>query len=427
MFIDEVEITVEGGRGGNRAVSFRREKYIPAGGPDGGDGGDGGDVYLVADENLNTLVDLRYKKRYRAGDGEPGTGKKQFGKRGEDLIIYVPVGTLVYDEVNRLLGDLTEHNQSLLVAAGGRGGRGNARFTTPQRQAPNFAEKGEKGQLVNLRLELKLLADVGLIGYPNVGKSTLLSSMSNAKPKIANYPFTTLVPNLGVVSVEPGKSFVMADLPGLIEGAAEGLGLGHQFLKHVERTRLLVHVVDLSGSEGRDPVDDVQTINRELAAYNPHLAQLPQILCANKIDLLGDRWEEALARLMERLGDVEVLPISAATGQGVQELKYRIYSELQKLKAPKAVASTEEIYVHRPRARRPSLQEFTVVKRDGAFVVEGPGIEHFLERVDLENKDALRYFSRRLEQAGIIAALKEAGATDGDTVIIGDFEFDYVE
>ncbi|MDD2628793.1 MAG: GTPase ObgE [Limnochordia bacterium] len=427
MFIDEVQISVEGGHGGNGAASFRREKYIPAGGPDGGDGGNGGDVFLVADQNLNTLVDLRYKKLYRAQDGEKGAGARRFGKNGEDLIVFVPVGTLVYDERNRLLGDLVRHNQRLLVASGGRGGRGNARFATPQRQAPAFAEKGEKGDRVELRLELKLLADVGLIGYPNVGKSTLISAISNAKPKIADYHFTTLVPNLGVVSIESGKSFVVADLPGLIEGAAEGVGLGHRFLKHAERTRLLVHLVDLSGSEGRDPAMDVLTINRELAAYDPALAELPQILCANKTDLLGDRLEKTLDEFIRELDGAEVLAISAVTGQGVEQLKYRIFEELQGLKSQEEESLPKDIYVHRPRPSRPSLEEFSVVKEDGVYVVQGAGIDHFLARVDLENPDALRYFSRRLERAGVINALRDAGVANGDTVRIGEFEFDYVE
>lgn len=416
MFIDHVFIKVSGGDGGNGIVSFRREKYIALGGPDGGDGGNGGSVIFEVDEGLNTLLDFRYNKHYKAQKGANGSGANQVGKDGEDLIVRVPPGTIVKDRnTGELIGDLVEHKERLVVAKGGRGGRGNARFANPQRKAPRFSEAGEKGEIRELELELKLLADVGLVGFPNVGKSTLIASVSKARPKIANYPFTTLVPNLGVVKVGNYQSFVMADIPGLIEGASEGVGLGHNFLRHIERTRLIVHLVDASGIDQRDPVSDVQIIREELKKFNPELAEKPEILVATKIDL---GCEENLARLQEAYG--EVIPISSVTKSGLDELLNLIIQKLAEI--PKEHLDVQRVKI------TPDFEEdtYTIEETEDGFSVQGKALE-WIERFDHRNFEALQYIETRLEHLGVMDDLRNKGAKDGDIIHLGEFEFEFIE
>ncbi|GAW32341.1 GTPase ObgE, partial [Carboxydocella sp. JDF658] len=399
--------------------------YVPMGGPWGGDGGKGGDVILVVDEGLRTLIDFRYQKHYKAERGENGGTKNMHGRKGEDLLIRVPPGTVVRDaDTGALLADLTEHGQRVVVARGGRGGRGNTRFASNKDKCPAYAEKGDPGEERWLLLELKLLADVGLIGYPNVGKSTIISRVSAAKPEIANYHFTTIVPNLGVVKVGE-ESFVMADIPGLIEGAHTGAGLGHEFLRHTERTRLLVHVLDIAGSEGRDPLQDFAVINRELALYSERLARRPQVIAANKMDLPGA--EENLARLRQELGEqYPVFPVSAATGQGLDELVKYLARRLPELPPEEAVEAVEpeEVKVTRVEETEP----FTL-KRDeeGVWVIGGQEVEKHFHRTDFNNEAAVRRFQKILEVLGVDRALREAGIQEGDTVRIMDMEFEWQE
>ncbi|OPY57787.1 MAG: GTPase ObgE [Pelotomaculum sp. PtaU1.Bin035] len=422
MFYDKAKIFVKGGDGGNGCVAMRREKYIPEGGPWGGDGGRGGDVILHGDEGLRTLVDFRYKRHYKSERGRHGEGKNRQGVSGDDLIIRVPVGTVVRDaETGELLSDLVEDGQEVVVARGGRGGRGNAHFATPNNKAPRMAEKGEPGEERWLDMELKLLADVGLVGFPNAGKSTLISRVSAAKPKIANYPFTTITPNLGVVRLEGGSSFVVADIPGLIEGAHTGTGLGHEFLRHVERTRLLVHVLDIAGSEGRDPLDDFKVTNRELSLYNPVIGEKPQIIAANKMDLSGA--EENLARLKQVFGDhFEIFPISAATGCGLDSLIYRVADLLEKIPPDMTIVEQAgETVVHCAQPR------FTIDHKEGCFIVGGREIERHVAMTDLEREESVERLQRIIKRMGIDNALKNAGAREGDTVKIGGFEFDYID
>ncbi|NLM75020.1 MAG: GTPase ObgE [Clostridiaceae bacterium] len=424
MFIDYAEIYIKAGDGGDGAVSFRREKYIPNGGPDGGDGGDGGNVVFKVDTGLRTLMDFRYKRKYVAENGERGGKSNMTGRRGADLIIRVPQGTVVKDkETGRIIADLHEVDQEEIIARGGKGGAGNQRFATPTRQAPNFAKRGSPGQERTVILELKLIADVGLIGFPNVGKSTLLSVVSKAKPKVADYHFTTLTPNLGVVSLGEGQSFVMADLPGLIEGAHEGTGLGHKFLRHVERTRLLIHVVDIAETEGRDAIEDFDVINKELELYNPELAKRPQIIAANKIDALQD--PDRLKRFkaeMEKRG-YKVFEISAATNKGVDELMYYTYEELKDLPPVVLFDPSEKlIEIDIPDDEPP----FTIRRENEVFVVEGPQIEKLLGSVNFDDRDSLGYFQRSVRKMGVIDALVEKGIKEGDTVRMGEIEFDYV-
>lgn len=436
MFVDEVRIFVKGGDGGNGAVAWRREKYVPNGGPDGGDGGKGGSVILEATSALSTLVDFRYRPRFEAERGADGQGGKKTGRSGSDLVLKVPVGTQVYDEEGRLLADLVEEGQRWVAAPGGRGGRGNARFATPTRQAPAFAEKGEPGVARTLRLVLKLLADVGLVGYPNVGKSTLISRISAARPKIADYPFTTLVPNLGVVSVGPGESFVVADIPGIIEGAHRGAGLGHTFLRHIERTSVLVHVVDASGREGRRPVDDLAVVASELRHYSPELAARPQVIAANMMDLPDAARNLPEIEAFARERGLKVYPISAATGEGVRELVFALWQMVQQAREErrKAGAETAARRVYGlgdgrlpVRRKRTSLREFTVAREGGVYVVTGEGLERYMQRLHLENEETLRYFLRLLGRIGVYDALRQAGAKDGDTVRVGALEFEYLE
>lgn len=426
MFVDEAKVYVKGGDGGNGMIAFRRELYVPLGGPAGGDGGKGGDVVFIVEEGLRTLVDFRYKKHYKAPKGENGRPKNQHGANAEDLIVKVPPGTVVYDDdTGELIADLVTHGQRAVIAKGGKGGRGNVRFATAKNPAPHIAEKGEPGQERYIRLELKLLADVGLVGYPSVGKSTLISVVSAAKPKIASYHFTTLSPNLGVVDVGDFRSFVMADLPGLIEGAHEGVGLGHQFLRHVERTRLILHVIDMSGSEGRDPYQDYLTINHELRQYNEKLSLRPQIVVANKMDL--PQAEENLRLFKEKVGeDVIVLPISAATREGIQQLIYTVADMLETIpETPledEIEAEERRIY----KAEAPA-QEFTIRRENEMFVVESEKLEKMVNRTDFSHDDAAERFAFILRKMGVDQALRDQGAKDGDTVRIGDLVFDFID
>lgn len=428
MFVDKVKVYVKGGDGGNGRVAFRREKFVPAGGPAGGDGGRGGDVIFVVDEGLNTLVDLKYKRHYRAPRGEHGRGKSQHGADAEPLIVRVPPGTVISDaDTGDVIMDLTEHGEETVVARGGRGGRGNIRFATSSNPAPSISENGEPGEERWLICELKVLADVGLVGYPNVGKSTLLSVASAAKPKIAAYHFTTLSPNLGVVDVGDGRSFVLADLPGLIEGAHQGIGLGLQFLQHIERTRVIIHVLDMAGSEGRDPYTDWQQINQELKQYQQDLSQRPQIVAANKMDLPGATAH--LEQFRKKVGeDVTVVPISAVKEDGVQELLYKVADVLDELTRrtpdPDEPSSTaHKIY----RVAEDDEHVFHVRREGEAFVVEGKHVEKLVNMTNFSYQDSVDRLARILKRMGVDAELRDKGAQDGDTVKIGEFEFEFVE
>ncbi len=427
MFVDKAIINLAAGKGGNGAVAFRREKYIPAGGPSGGDGGRGGSIIFEVDEGMRTLMDFRYKRHYRANNGEDGKNKDMYGKDAEDLILRVPPGTLIRDEkTGALICDLLKAGDNKIVARGGRGGKGNIHFKTATRQAPNFAMPGEYGDELTVILELKMIADVGLIGFPNVGKSTILSVVTSANPKIANYHFTTLAPNLGVVETKYGDSFVLADIPGLIEGAHQGIGLGHEFLRHVERTKLLIHVIDVSGLEGRDPVEDFNSINNELELYSPELACKKQVVAANKIDLLeSDAKLQEFIMEMDKL-DIKVFPISAATNKGLQELftyaSQRLEEIDKELKENKK--HDEEVMFQYPEEDR---YKFTVEKVDNIFVVEGKFLERLLYSTNPNSMESLSYFQKNLERRGVIDQLKLMGIEEGDTVKIDDFEFEYFE
>jgi GTPase len=424
MFVDEVEIQVRAGRGGDGSVSFRREKHVPRGGPDGGDGGRGGDVVIVADPMLTTLIDFRFKREYKAERGGNGSGNNKTGKNGADIVLPVPVGTQVTDaETGEAFADFVRPGQREVAARGGAGGRGNAQFVSSTHQTPRFAEKGEPAEERRLRLELKVLADVGLIGFPNVGKSTLIAKISAARPKIADYPFTTLAPNLGVVQVEPGRSFVVADIPGLIEGASEGAGLGHQFLRHVERTRLLVHVLDVSGLTMRDPGEDFEIVNRELKRYSDRLADLNQIVALNKADMPGAK--EVAPPLRERLEaqGYQVYEISALTGTGTQTLVYALAQALEALPAPPPEAE-EPVVEYRAREADDGWE---VERENGQWVVRGRGIERLVAMTDMNNEAGVRRLQRILEKAGIVSRLRTLGAEDGDEVRIGETVFDFLD
>lgn len=415
---------IKAGNGGNGMSSFRREKYVPRGGPSGGDGGRGGHVIFLADENLNTLVDFRYKRKFTATHGVNGQSSNKHGANAEDLVIRVPVGTMIWDEeANLLLADLKENQQEVIIAQGGRGGRGNARFSSSVNRAPTFAEKGEPGEELTVKLELKLLADVGLIGYPSVGKSSLLARVSAAKPEVAAYPFTTLSPVLGVVSLGDERSFVLADIPGLIEGAHEGKGLGHEFLRHIERTRVLIHVVDLAGVDGRNPMEDYQAINQELSLYNEKLARRPQIVAGNKMDLPeAVNCLEDFEELMSREGKV-FFPISTVTGEGIPLLLEKAYEYLQL--PPEEEEETEDFKLYE--AQIPE-DDFVVLRdEDGAFRVKGKAIEKLVAMTYFDNDEAVRRFQRILRRNGIDAELRKKGAQAGDTVRIQDMEFDFAE
>ncbi len=421
MFTDKAKIYVKAGNGGHGSMSFHREKYVAAGGPDGGDGGKGGSVIFVTDNNLSTLLDFKYKKKYAAANGADGGAARCNGKSGENLYIKVPVGTVI-KENGKIIADLNSKESEFIAAKGGNGGWGNCHFATATRQAPKFAKLGLAGEEKELELELKLLADVGLVGFPNVGKSTLLSVVSDAKPKIANYHFTTLVPNLGVVKAGEGESFVVADIPGLIEGASEGLGLGHEFLRHVERTRLLIHVVDVSGIEGRNPIEDFDTINNELKSYNADLENRMQIVAANKTDILTDQkmYDDFKAEIENR--GFKVFEISAATKSGVRELIMYAGSMLKDIPVPEIEIEQPETKVYTFEKETP----FTVVNDNGVYVVEGDYIKKLLGSCNLEDYESLSYFQNSLRKNGVIKALEAKGIKEGDLVRMYDLEFEFI-
>lgn len=426
MFVDRAKITIISGKGGNGAVSFRREPFVPQGGPDGGDGGKGGDVVFLADRNLRTLMDFRYKRKYQADNGEDGRKKKQFGKKGEDLVIKVPVGTVVLDESSgHVMKDLVHDGDSYVAAKGGKGGKGNVNFKNSVRQAPNFAEAGGFAQERVIRLELKLIADVGLIGFPNVGKSTLLSVSTSAAPKIADYHFTTITPNLGVVKLYD-TAFVMADIPGLIEGAHTGAGLGLDFLKHIERTRLLVHVVDVAGSEGRDPIDDLEKINQELASYGRKLAQKPQIIAANKIDLAEEEQLRAFTAYAEEKG-YDLFPISAPINHGVKELLSAVAGQLAQLMDQPIEEEPVEYFDPETDDGNGDYREIYVSKDGPVYVLTGKQLEKIFNSTNFNDSGSLRYLYRYVEKKGALDRLKEMGMEEGDTVRIFDYEFDYYD
>lgn len=420
QFVDKAKIIIKSGDGGDGCASFHREKFVAMGGPDGGDGGRGGDVVFFADPNMNTLLDFRFERFYRAMPGEKGRAALSTGKSGENYIVKVPVGTLVRDvETGRIIADMNRPERTKVVLHGGRGGRGNARFATPRRQSPQFAQPGQKTLEREVELELKTIADVGLVGLPNVGKSTMLSVLTSARPKIANYHFTTLTPNLGVVK-RYDKTFVLADIPGLIEGAAEGAGLGHDFLRHVERTRMLVHVVDISGCEGRDPLEDYRQINEELEKYSERLASLTQIVAANKLDITGAN--ENLEVFRGAVGEgVEVFPVSAATASGFDALLDRVFQILETLPKTFEFAEEEVAEPHK------YAKGFTIERDGEVFVVKGGTVEYLLDTTYADDEDSMRRFQQQLIREGIIEALRKEGATEASTVRLGEWEFDFVE
>ncbi|MCI8559820.1 MAG: GTPase ObgE [Dorea sp.] len=426
MFADRAKIFIRSGKGGDGHVSFRRELYVPNGGPDGGDGGRGGDVIFEVDEGLNTLQDYRHRKKFAAKDGESGQKRRCHGSDAEDIILKVPEGTVIKDaDSDKVIADMSGDNRRQIVLKGGRGGLGNQHFATATMQIPKYAQPGQPAQELWVKLELKVIADVGLIGFPNVGKSTLLSRVTNAQPKIANYHFTTLNPNLGVVDMEDAKGFVIADIPGLIEGASLGVGLGHEFLRHIERTKMMIHVVDAAGSEGRDPVDDIYKINQELEAYNPEIAARPQVIAANKIDMIYEQDDEnpvdRLKKVFEPKG-IRVFPISGVTGKGLKELLYYVAEQLKGLSQETVVfeqeyfPENELIYLELP---------YTVEKEDGMYVVEGPKIEKMLGYTNLDSEKGFAFFQKFLKDTGILSELEAAGIQEGDTVKMYGLQFDY--
>ena len=421
MFADVATITVKAGNGGNGLVSFHREKYVPDGGPDGGDGGRGGNIVFKADKTISTLIDFAHKKTFAAKNGEDGKARNSFGRKGEDLYISVPVGTVIKDaKSGRVMKDMSEDGEEFIAAKGGNGGWGNVHFASATRQTPKFAKDGLKGQEREIILELKLIADVGLAGFPNVGKSTLLSAVSAARPKIANYHFTTLEPNLGVIKMGEGKSFVMADIPGLIEGAHEGIGLGHEFLRHIERTRLIVHIVDVSGIEGRNPIDDYEKINNELSLYSESLAERPQIVAANKTDIIQD--ESLLEEFRKYIADkgLPLFEISAAAHKGTKELINYVSQILDTLEPV-------EIYEADFEEENFEQEPFEVYKEGETYVVQGPYIEKLLRHCNFEDAESMQYFQIALRRKGVIEALENAGCGEGDPVRMYELEFDYEE
>lgn len=425
MFVDKAKIIIKAGNGGNGAIAFHREKYVAAGGPDGGDGGKGGSVIFRVDTGLSTLMDFRFKRKYAARPGENGAGNKCNGKKGEDVIIKVPLGTVVRDfQTGKILADISDPNKDVVLIKGGNGGWGNAHFATATRQTPNFAKNGQPGIEREVTLELKLLADVGLVGFPNVGKSTLLSVTTKAAPKIANYHFTTLEPNLGVVELAEHMSFVLADIPGIIEGASVGIGLGHEFLKHIERTRLLIHVVDVSSIEGRNPIEDFDIINSELSKYNLELEKRPQIVAANKTDIIQNQelYENFKKEIKKR--GYELFEISAATRMGVGDLMKHVFSELQKL--PPIQVYETEMDLEEENIIDTTEKGFEITKDGSVFVVSGTWIEAVGGSVNFSDEESLQFFQRALKNHGVIDALADAGVQEGDTVRIGDLEFDFV-
>ena len=428
MFADSAKIYIRSGKGGDGHVSFRRELFVAAGGPDGGDGGRGGDVIFEVDDGLNTLTDFRHVRKYVAGDGEQGGKRRCHGADGEDLIVKVPEGTVIKDfESGKVIADMSGENRREVILKGGKGGLGNMHFATSTMQVPKYAQPGQPAQEIWVQLELKVIADVGLVGFPNVGKSTLLSRVSNARPKIANYHFTTLNPHLGVVDLQDGQGFVMADIPGLIEGASQGIGLGHDFLRHIERTKVLVHVVDAASVEGRDPVEDIRTINAELKAYNPSLLERPQVIAANKVDSIyntgEEDWEDPVERLKREFEPegIQVFAISAVTGQGVKELLYHVNDLLKTVDRKPVIFETEFEYQYQGE----NLPYTVERNEDGIYVVEGPKIEKMLGYTNLDSEKGFQFFQKFLKDSGILAELEEAGIEEGDTVRMYGLEFDY--
>lgn len=433
MFVDKAKIFVKGGDGGDGIVSFRREKYVENGGPAGGDGGHGGDLIFRVDEGLRTLMDFRYQKHFKAQRGERGKVKGMHGASAEDTIVRIPPGTVIIDDdTQEIIADLTRHGQQVVVAKGGRGGRGNIRFATATNPAPYISENGEEGEERWVVLEMKVMADVGLVGFPSVGKSTLLSVVSGAKPKIGAYHFTTITPNLGVVDVGDGRSFVMADLPGLIEGAHEGVGLGHEFLRHVERTRVIIHVIDMAASEGRDPYEDWQKINSELSLYNEKLAERPQVIAANKMDMPEAAEQlELFKQQLEQSGServYEIVPISSLTKQGIQELLYKAADILDTVAVQAEVEEVKEIEERKVYSYEKKEEiTFTIRREDEVFVVESEGIARMMKRMNLNSYDAVMRFARIMRKLGVDEALRKAGAKDGDMVSVADFAFEFFE
>ena len=426
MFADRAKVYVRSGRGGDGHVSFRREKYVPNGGPDGGDGGDGGSIIFEVDEGLNTLTDFRHTRKYCAENGQEGGKKNCRGKNGRDIIIKVPPGTVIKEaESGKVIADMSGDNRRILLLKGGRGGNGNQHYATSTMQVPKYAQPGQEARELELLLELKVIADVGLAGFPNVGKSTFLARVTNARPKIANYHFTTLNPHLGVVDLEDARGFVIADIPGLIEGASEGVGLGHEFLRHIERTKLLIHIVDAASVEGRDPVADVYAINKELAAYNPEIAGRPQVIAANKIDMLYEGEEEALVLLKEEFEPqgIRVFPISAVSGEGVRELLYYVSSLLETLDDQPVVFAQEYF----PEEGSAGQEPYSVIydEKEEEYVVEGPRIEKMLGYTNLESEKGFTFFQNFLKVNGILEKLEELGIQEGDTVRMYGLSFDY--
>lgn len=426
MFTDYTKIIIKSGNGGDGAITFRREKYVAAGGPDGGDGGRGGNIYFRVDPNANTLIDFRFTKKFKAQNGENGSGSNRYGKAGEDLYIDVPIGTIIKDvETGKVVADLSKEGQEELVLKGGRGGKGNSHFATATRQVPRFAQAGEEGEEKEVILELKLLADVGLLGFPNVGKSTFLSRVTDAKPKIANYHFTTIEPNLGVVTSKYGDSFVIADIPGIIEGASDGVGLGIQFLRHIERTRLLLHFIDVSGTEGRDPVKDYQVINDELKDYSEKLSHRTQIIVANKSDIAQDDDNyKKLADIAEKNGQ-KIFKISAATGEGVEELMNYVSKTLKELPKEDLIdvaTPSEGEKVYRLETKK---EPFEISKEKGVWIVKGEEVDRIIRKVNITDYESLFFLHRKLNELGLDKALKKAGIHDGDTVKIGNYEMEW--
>lgn len=425
MFVDKAKIKIKAGNGGDGAVTFHREKYIASGGPDGGDGGRGGNIVFEVDSNLSTLADFRYKRKYKAENGMPGRGNRCFGKKGEDLVIKVPYGTVIRDaETGRIMADMSS-DEPFIAAKGGRGGWGNTHFASSTRQTPRFAKNGVPGEEWEVSLELKLLADVGLIGFPNVGKSSLVSVVSDAKPIIADYHFTTITPVLGVIRMGPESSFVMADIPGLIEGAGDGIGLGHEFLRHIERCRILIHIVDVSGSEGRDPKQDFETINAELLKFNPELSKCPQIVAGNKTDLAAKEQLEDFKHFITEEKHLPYFEIIAPIAEGTKELIDYTAAQLASL-PPLKIYEREEITIDEIAVKKEKGRKFTVTVDDGVYYVEGEWLINILNKVDMEDYESLQYFQRVLRQCGIIDALVEEGIVDGDSVNIYGLEFEYV-
>ena len=429
MFADRAKVYVRSGKGGDGHVSFRREKYVPNGGPDGGDGGHGGDVIFEVDEGLNTLIDFRHIRKYKAEDGQEGGKKNCRGKDGNDIVIKVPEGTVIKEaESGQVITDMSGDNRRVILLKGGKGGNGNQHYATSTMQAPKYAQPGQPAQELELILELKVIADVGLVGFPNVGKSTFLSRVTNARPKIANYHFTTLNPNLGVVDLDGTKGFVIADIPGLIEGASEGIGLGHEFLRHIERTKVIIHIVDAAGTEGRNPVEDIYTINKELEAYNPDIAKRPQVIAANKIDAMytDDEGENALQAIKNEFEPkgIEVYPISAVTGEGLKELLYKVNEMLENIGEEPTVFEQEYF----PEQKKGYSDEpYTVIydEEEDAYVVEGPRIEKMLGYTNLESEKGFTFFQNFLKDTGILDELEALGIQEGDTVRMYGLSFDY--